>query len=300
MVTWKRDAVRVVVPATSANLGPGFDSVGMALGVYDELIAMVSEDDGVLVEVSGEGADSVPRDETHLVAASMLAAFDAMGERPSGFVLRCVNTIPHGRGMGSSASARVGGLVLARALVEGGEELLTDDAIMHLASQMEGHPDNVAAAMFGGFTVAWTEDVARSVSLEVHPSIVPVVCVPSTQLPTEHARGLLDATVSREDATFNLARTALLVHAMTNDPSFLLSATEDRLHQQQRHSAYPDSLALVHALRKEGIPAMISGAGPAVLVLASSDTLATIVAPEHWLMAAVPVDTMGAQVVPLP
>lgn len=299
-MTFIRDAVRVIVPATSANLGPGFDSVGIALGVYDELIAMVSDDEGVLVEVSGEGASSVPRDEQHLVAASMLAAFDAMEERPSGFVLRCVNTIPHGRGLGSSASARVGGLLLARSLVENGEEKFSNDDILQMASQMEGHPDNVAAALFGGFTIAWTEDVARSVSLDVHPEIVPVVCIPSHELPTEHARGLLEDTVTRSDATFNLARTGLLVHAVTNDPTLLMAATADRLHQQQRRSAYPHSLELVETLRANGVPAMISGAGPSVLVLASESTASHVVAPTGWLVDRVPVDTVGAQVVPLP
>lgn len=300
MPQFRRDAVRVVVPATSANLGAGFDSVGLALGVYDELIAMVSDDQGVLVEIAGEGADTVPRDERNLVAAVMLEAFDALGGRPPGFVLRCVNAVPHGRGLGSSAAARIGGLVLARGMVEGGDELLPDAQLLDLANAMEGHPDNVAAALHGGFTIAWTQDgVAHAVRRDAHPDIVPVVCVPDTELSTAKARGLLGESVARADAAFNVSRAALLVHAMTQDPSMLMSATDDRLHQQQREHAYPQSLALVRQLRADGHPAMISGAGPSVIVLSSKSIADTIGVPDGWAVATTSVDVEGARVLPL-
>ena len=300
MVTFKREAARVVVPATSANLGSGFDSVGLALGVYDELIAMVSDDEGVLVEVAGEGAGIVPQDERNLVASVMLAAFDAMGTRPPGFVLRCANGVPHGRGLGSSAAARIGGIVLARALVEDGDTLLPDDAVLDLANAMEGHPDNAAAALFGGFTVAWCENGrARAVSRQVHADVVPVVCVPPTELSTTKARDALTDQVSREDASFNVSRAALLVHAMTADPQLLLPATDDRLHQHQRRQVYPDSISLVEQLRSEGHAAMVSGAGPSVIVLATTSQAASITAPEGWGVHLVEVDTAGARVLPL-
>ena len=300
MVTFVRDAVRVVVPATSANLGPGFDSVGLALGVYDELVAMVSDDEGVLVEVAGEGADSVPRDEQNLVASVMLQAFDALGTRPPGFVLRCTNRIPHGRGLGSSAAARIGGLVLARALVEGGDDVFSDTELLDLANAMEGHPDNIAAALFGGFTIAWSDaDHAHAVRRDVHPDVLPVVCVPPVELSTAKARGLLGDDVARADAAFNVSRAALLVHAVTEDPTLLMGATEDRLHQRQRQSAYPESFALVEELRSAGHAAMISGAGPSVIVLSSREKAAQISAPQGWTVAALPVDTAGTRVLPL-
>jgi len=173
MIDLRRDAVRVVVPATSANLGPAFDSAGLALAVYDELIAMVTDDDGILIEVSGEGEGLLPLDETHLVARSMRAAFTGMGVGMPGFILRCTNAIPHGRGLGSSAAAIIGGMVLARALVADGRERMTDSDILQLALRQESHPDNLAAALHGGFTVAWLEDdgFADAVRMEPHPDV---------------------------------------------------------------------------------------------------------------------------------
>ncbi len=236
----RRDAVRVVVPATSANLGPAFDSAGLALAVYDDLVAMATEDEGVLVEVSGEGAESLPRDEQHLVVRSMQATFAAMDIAVPGFVLRCINSIPHGRGLGSSAAAIVGGIVLARAMVDDGHERLTDDDVLQLALAQEPHPDNIAAALHGGLTIAWLEaeghaDVAR---MDVHPDLHPVVMVPSASLSTAQARTLLPEFVSLEQATVNIGRSALLVHALTADPTRLMAATEDRIHQASRAAAY--------------------------------------------------------------
>ena len=147
---------RVRVPATSANLGPGFDAFGLALGLYDDVVAQVSDDAGVRVDVHGEGSGTVPRDHRHLVAKAMLRGFDALGGRPRGLDLVCANRIPHGRGLGSSAAAIVSGLLLARSLVVGGEERMPDHAVLELASVLEGHPDNVAACLYGGAVIAWT------------------------------------------------------------------------------------------------------------------------------------------------
>lgn len=259
--------VRVLVPASSANLGPGFDSMGLALAMYDELIAMATEDEGVLVEIAGEGADDLPRDETHLVVRAMNAAFDAMGHRPTGFVLRCRNAIPHGRGLGSSASAVIGGMALARAMVDGAE--FDDDALLQAATSFESHPDNLAAALHGGFTVAWLDEagVPGAVRLDPDPTVHAIVAVPVDQLATTKAREALPETIDYASATHNVARSGLLVHALTTEPSLLWEATSDRLHQQARAGVYPESVALVEALRSEGLPAAISGAGPAVLVL---------------------------------
>ena len=302
MSALRREPVRVLVPATSANLGPAFDCAGLALDVKDELVGMVSDDPGVLIEVTGEGAGDLPTDGGHLVARAMAMAFEAMGVRPEGFVLRCTNAIPHGRGMGSSAAAIIGGLVLARALVEGGEGLLGDDDIMRIALTVESHPDNISAALHGGLTFAWVDDAGgpRHIRLDVHPDIVPVIAVPDTSVPTAKARTALPARVDFADASFNVARTALLVHALTADPGLLMDATADRLHQEVRRSMYPESMALVGRLREHGIPASISGAGPSVMALAGPQTaqvVAGLVDPA-WRVIRTQVAPAGARAVP--
>lgn len=303
MSTMRREAVRVVVPATSANLGPAFDSAGLALSVYDDLVAMVSDDQGVLVEIAGEGEADLPRDERHLVVASMRRAFEWLGVEVPGFVLRCMNSIPHGRGMGSSAAAIIGGIVLARAMVADGPDRMTDDDVLQLALQQESHPDNLAAALYGGFTVAWLEDDGRAdaVRMATHPGARPVVLVPPTSLATAEARTLLPESVSLAQATRNISRSALLVHALTQDPSRLMSATADAIHQQSRTSAYPKSVDLMETLRGTGVPAVISGAGPTVLAFVDDETAAVLAAVDtaDWIVREVSVSTHGAREVPL-
>lgn len=290
------------MPATSANLGPGFDALGLALALHDHCAAMVTEDPGVLVTIEGEGAAALPTDDRHLVARAMALAWDAMGVHPPGVVIRCANSIPQGRGLGSSAAAIVAGILLARGLAEEGESLLPEGEILGLATRMEGHPDNVAAALLGGFTTAWidSDDAhASAVTRAVHPTLRPVVFVPSNPMSTKEARRLLGDTVSRSDAVFNLGRTALLAHALVSEPTLLFPATEDRLHQDARASAYPASHALVSALRARGIAAVVSGAGPTVLALTTEDderASGIALAPEGWRAVAVPVDADGARV----
>jgi len=299
----RRDAVRVVVPATSANLGPAFDSAGLALAVYDEYIAMVTDDEGVLVEVIGEGEGTVPLDESHLVVRSMRAAFAWLAVEQPGFILRCANAIPQGRGLGSSAAAIVGGIVLARAMVDDGPQRMTDSDVLQLALAEESHPDNLAAAVHGGFTVAWleTDGLGDCVRMDVHPQIRPFVLVPALEVPTKAARALLPDSVAFSDAAANVARAALLVYSLTTNPDRLLSATEDRLHQHARQSMYPESVALVDRLRAAGIPAVISGAGPSVLAFASQEQSAVIAAEGGgWQVRQVPVSEFGAREVPIP
>lgn len=304
MPSLRRDAVRVLVPATSANLGPAFDSAGLALTVYDELIAMATDDPGVLVEIEGEGERSLPRDESHLVVRSMKAAFDRMGVTVDGFILRCRNTIPHGRGLGSSAAAIVGGIVLARAMVVDGRDRMTDSDVLQLALEQESHPDNLAAALYGGFTIAWleTDGLADAVRIDAHPDVRPVALVPSTELATARARALLPDSVPFGDAARNVSRSALLVHAMTVDPRRLMTATEDRLHQQSRAAAYPESLALVEQLRASGLPAVISGAGPTVLAFVGVDGPSALrsAVGDDWRVLDVQVSPVGAREVPVP
>ncbi len=296
--------MRVVVPATSANLGPAFDSAGLALAVYDDLIAMVTDDDGVLIEIVGEGEGVLPLDESHLVARSMAAAFDWLEVSAPGFILRCVNRIPHGRGLGSSAAAIVGGIVLARSMVVDGRDRMTDSDVLQLALRQESHPDNLAAALHGGFTVAWVEEdgFADSVRMDVHADVRPVVLVPPTELATSHARSMLPDDVAFGDAARNIARAALLVHAMTVDPRRLMAATEDRLHQDCRAAAYPESVALVARLREAGVPAVISGAGPSVLAFAAGPGAALVepAAGAGWAVRPVDIAQAGAREFPVP
>ena len=284
--------VWVRVPASAANLGPGFDALGLALTMHDRLEAEVQAD-GLEVVVHGQGADDVPRDRSHLVVRAMDAAFDVLGERPGGLRLTCDNTIPHARGLGSSSAAIVGGIVLARGLVEGSDDRLDDAAALQLASELEGHPDNVAAAMFGGLTIAWLDDAGASVQrLDVNARIT--VLVPPEPVSTEAARGLLPDRVPHRDAAANAGRTALLVAALTSDPTHLLAATEDFIHQSYRATAMPESYELMQGLRSAGVPAVISGAGPSVLAFGRG---LDGVVPDGWAAHELDVEPRGAHVV---
>jgi homoserine kinase len=259
--------VTVTVPATSANLGPGFDCLGLALDLRDTLTAEVVGD-GLEVEVVGEGADDLPRDESHLVVTAMRRAFGQVGVEQPGLRVRFENAIPQARGLGSSSAAIVGGLALARALLLDEPEL-DDAALLDLATAIEGHPDNVAPALLGGFVVCGQDDSGRAWAVRpaLDPAITAVVFVPPTGLSTELARGLLPAEIPHSVAAANSGRAALLVAALGGATDELLRATEDFLHQEFREPAMPESLALVRSLRAEGHAAVVSGAGPTVLVL---------------------------------
>jgi homoserine kinase len=261
----------VRVPASSANLGPGFDSLGLALRLYD-VVSLTATDGGLEVVVEGEGAGDVPLTEAHLVVRAVRAAFDVAGVAQPGLHLVCRNDIPHGRGLGSSAAAVVAGVVAARACLAD-PSCLGDDAVLALASEFEGHPDNAAAALFGGATVAWDDagGAPRAARIELHEGLDAVLCVPGTDLPTSHARTLLPPLVPHADAAFNASRAALLTLALSRRPDLLLPATEDRLHQAQRGPAMPGTEALLLAVRARGEAAVVSGAGPSVLVLGTGD-----------------------------
>jgi homoserine kinase len=292
------DVVRVRVPATSANLGPAFDCAGLALARYDHLEFAVA-DRGLEVAMTGEGAATLAADESHLVIRAFRAACDELGWRPAGLRLVAENAVPHGRGMGSSAAAVVAGVLGAWALCPD-VDAVDRDAVLRLTTELEGHPDNVAPCLLGGATLSWmTPGGARAARLEVLPSIEPLVLVPPTVLSTSVARGLLPEVVPHRDAAANAGRAALLVHALTRDPGLLLDATEDRLHQRQRAEGMPESLRLIDRLREQGVAAVVSGAGPSVLVLtvggAGLDAVRALTPPE-WSVLALGVDTGGAQV----
>jgi homoserine kinase len=334
-MAWTHDVVRVRVPATSANLGPGFDALGLALTLHDEVDAWIRPA-GISVEISGEGADLAEAGEEHLVVRAMRAAFAVTGAQPPGIGLRCVNRIPHGRGLGSSAAAIVAGILAARALAGAGGQAgdgaefcpatgaLPDDAVFRLATSLEGHPDNVAACLGGGLTIAWTvSGRPHMVRLEPLPSISPVICVAPAPVRTEVARRLLPDLVPHRDAAANAGRSALLVAALTQLPAptspgaaspngagALFDATRDWLHQDYRSAAMPETDALVRRLRGEGIAAVVSGAGPSVLALLLGrenpdyrhhlDILGSIVRETGiaWHISSLDVERHGARVLP--
>jgi homoserine kinase len=300
-VEFGRRPVQVTVPATSANLGPGFDTFGLALGRYDVVTAAVVPS-GLRIEVSGQGADQVPLDERHLIIRAMRATFDRLGGQPEGLQLQSLNRIPHGRGLGSSAAAIVAGVELARSLVTGGRTRLDDRDALALASAIEGHPDNVAACLLGGLTLAWTAEGGAGTAIRLDPlRIRPVIFVPTEQSDTHAARAALPQTVPHADAAFNAGRAALLVVALTGRPELLGIATEDRLHQGYRADAMPASSALLAALRGAGLPAVISGAGSTVLAMARTDdelNSALGLAPKGWECLELPV-AEGARAIEL-
>ncbi|UFU07643.1 homoserine kinase [Ruania halotolerans] len=295
-----RDEVRVRVPATSANLGPGFDAFGLAHTIHDHVRVRATTGE-TEVRVIGEGAGEVSGGDDHLVVRALRAGLDHVGAPQAGFSLDCENAIPHGRGLGSSAAAVVAGLVAARGLISE-PEALNDRVLLELATDFEGHPDNAAPALLGGATVAWMQGRnAHAARIEVDSRIALTVLVPTERLPTKRARAALPATVSHADAAFNAGRAGLLTLALTSRPDLLMAATEDRLHQTQRADAMMASIALVGRLREAGHPAVVSGAGPTVLVFDDLSHRALELAGlgsavQEWSVRRPSIDLVGAQI----
>ena len=313
-MSWLAGSVTVEVPATSANLGPGFDSFGLALSLHDVVVAEIAPA-GLTIQVTGEGAAAANAGEQHLVIRAMRTAFAHLGAAPPGLALSCQNEIPQGFGLGSSAGAICAGLLAARALAgPAGAAALPDDTILALATRMEGHPDNVAACLAGGLTIAWHPAAsagsagsagARVARLAPLSGIAPVLCVPAEPLPTVTARQVLPPQVPHADAAANSARAALLVTALTSQPDLLMDATEDFLHQGYRAAAMPATARLIAALRAAGVPAVVSGAGPSVLALTVAGepggpgavaSVAAVAAADAagWRVLPLRVDTAGA------
>ncbi|MCU1506768.1 MAG: homoserine kinase [Microbacteriaceae bacterium] len=306
-MTLSHRSVTVKVPATTANLGPGFDTLGLALSLYDELTVSERDEPGATVEVIGVGAGEVPTDETNLVVRAIAHTFAAYGQPLPGLNLVAQNSIPHGRGLGSSGAAIVSGIMAAKGLLDGIVEI-DSNGLLALATELEGHPDNVAPALFGGLTIAWTTDAGpQHKKLIVHRGVSPLIAVPEGTMSTELARSLRPLSVPHEDAIFNVSRSALLIAALIQSPELLLAATEDRLHQSYRASAMPETDSLITELRDEGLAAVISGAGPSILVLCS-DPAQRLIAAETvarhrgtpWQSLLLAVDFKGATVISHP
>jgi homoserine kinase len=288
--------VKIRVPASSANLGPGFDALGLALGLYD-VVAVQVTDSGLTVQIAGEGEDTLRRDKRNLVVRSMRETFAVLGGQPRGLAVVCANRIPHSRGLGSSSAAIVAGVCAARAVVLGG---MPDDEVLRIATQIEGHADNVAACLYGGATTAWMDASGspRAVRLPVAPNLAAVAFVPgSSRQSTKAARAALSETVPFGVAARTAGRAALLVHALGADPSCLFAATDDELHQPPRLVGQPRAGAQLSVLRDAGIAAVLSGSGPSVLALCTSADQAEAAAGlAQRGMTAMPlaVDTTGA------
>lgn len=262
------DWVTVSVPATSANLGPGYDSLGLALDKRDVVRGRRSAS-GVRIVVQGCGSATVSRAADNLVHRSAQRALAALDEPPADLELLCYNVIPHGGGQGSSAAAIVAGLAVGRALVPDGAVRMSDADLLDIAAGIEGHPDNAAPAVLGGFTLSWIEESGRTrvVRPVVHPDVSVVVFSADRGASTEMARTLLPDTVPHRDAAMNSRASALLMYALEHAPELLLEATHDWLHQRYRASAMRPTADLVLRLRDAGFAATVSGAGPSVLVL---------------------------------
>ena len=293
-----REHVAVRVPASTANMGPGFDSFGMAFRYYDE-VEVRPVAGPTRVEVTGVGEGKVPTDDSNLVVRALRVGLETAGAPQAGFEMRCVNRIPHGGGMGSSASAAVAGLMLARGLINE-PEALDGETVFALATEFEGHPDNVAPAVFGGATVAWVdgEGAPRCAPMPVDATLPVSLLVPpdTTRLSTEEARKVLPETVPRADALFNTSRAAVLMLALAGRPDLLMAGTQDRLHQDYRRGVLPASTQVMDALRKQGYPAVISGAGPTVLVLAHLDDGTRAAMGRHgWQVLEPGIDLEGAR-----
>lgn len=297
----------IKVPATSANLGSGFDSAGLAVALYDDL-EIRTTDAGFTAEIEGEGQNYLPTDARHLIITQIRARLDEMGWHLPGMTLKATNRIPHSRGLGSSAAAHIAAALAVKALLPVDAQITNDD-LLQWASEAEGHPDNVAPAVYGGMTLSWHDHQVekskyRSLRLAAHPQLTPVVAIPANPLSTAAARTLLPANVPHSDAVANAARAALLIPAMTTNPELLFAATQDWLHQQYRQPSMPETLRFMESLRADNHAAVVSGAGPTLCVFAADQGEVDVIAQklqalahrsaQHWDVRILPVATQGA------
>ncbi|MFW9195744.1 homoserine kinase [Corynebacterium striatum] len=261
----------VTVPASSANLGPGFDTLGIALSLYDTVEVEVTNS-GLEVEIFGEGAEDLPRDGSHLVVKAIRSALNAADVSAPGLRVVCNNNIPQSRGLGSSASAAVAGVAAGNGLAG---FPLTEQQVVQLSSAFEGHPDNAAASVLGNAVVSWTTVPVdghslpeyKAVTVDVHKDIKATALVPNFHASTQAVRRVLPSHVTHGDATFNVSRTAVQVVALQNYPELLWEGTRDRLHQPYRADVLPVTSEWVNRLRNRGFAAYLSGAGPTAMVL---------------------------------
>lgn len=272
--------ITVTVPATSANLGPGFDCLGMALTLHNETVFTETDSPQLSITVQGECADAIPIDETNLVYQAADCTFRRLGKRPSGLHILQTNNIPVGSGLGSSSSAIISGILGANALVNGH---MTQTEVLALATEIEGHPDNVTPALYGGLTLTLSEDDQLYVEQFPIPPLQVVIVLPDFDLPTAQSRAALPPQISRHDAIFNISRMGLLIRALTSgDHTKLHLAMQDKLHQPYRLPLIPGSEQAIHAAYCEGATAVaLSGAGPSLIAFAPHNHSAISQAMQH-------------------
>jgi len=263
--------VTVKVPASTTNLGPGFDCLGLALKLYNTVEMERTEEKDITIKISGEGEEELPRDELNIILSAIKLVFDKAGEKLCGLRIRQVNQIPIGRGLGSSAATRLAGIMAANELLKAN---LSEGEILRLAAELEGHPDNVAASLFGGLVIVGREGKDfRWLRLEVPENLKVVVAIPEKRLSTQRARDILPEKISLSDAVFNLSRVAMLVSSLISGRwQYLAVSTQDRLHQPYRSSLVPGMEEVFEAALKEGARgAFLSGAGSTVAALADEN-----------------------------
>lgn len=296
-------SVKVIVPASSANLGPGFDCLGLALGLYNTIeMDIIPAGEGLDVDVRGEGRGQLPADATNLVVQSFNNICNALGYGPLAVYIRTTNNIPLGSGMGSSAAATVGGLVAANAVLNAG---LSRQEILNRATRIEGHPDNASAALFGGLTASAMHGPQVRVTELSLPEMKVVVALPDIQVSTVQARAALPEKVPLKDAAFNIGQAIFVVKALqTQDYDMLKWAVTDRLHEPYRAELIPGYDEATRAARKKGAAVVISGAGPALTAFAPDKHNEIASAMRQAFQGAgvaartfvLPVDTQGVQV----
>ena len=262
--------VKVTIPATTANLGPGFDCLGLALGLRNEICITAVAQPGLTIEVNGEGAGQIPTDGHNLAVRAAERVFELVGKRPSGLHIHQHNHIPISSGLGSSAAATLGGILAANALVDG---CLSDQQLVELAVAMEGHPDNVVPAYYGGLTLSVMDDTALHVEQIPVPPMQVVIVLPDFDFPTAAARATLPAQIPLRDAVFNVSRVGLVLRALERgDFAALALAMQDKIHQPYRLPLVPGMIDVFTAAREMGATAVtLSGAGPSVAAFAPTN-----------------------------
>lgn len=263
--------VRVQIPATTANMGPGFDTLGMALKLFN-MVEMDVAGNGLNIEVDGDGADAIPRDATNIVYSAAAKVFKQVNFEPQGLRIKIVNNIPLARGLGSSAAAIVGGLVAAN-ILSGSK--LNEKELLAIATEIEGHPDNVAPALLGGIIVSvQAEGEVKYSKIDPPAKLKCVVAIPDFTLPTKLAREVLPTSVSMNDAIYNISRASLLVAALIKqDFNMLSTAMDDKLHQPYRANLVPGMKKVFAAAKLAGAKGIVlSGAGPTLIAFCDENT----------------------------
>lgn len=281
--------IHVKVPATTANLGPGFDALGLALDLWNEAEFVPADDQKISLSISGEGQGKLPMDRSNAIVDAALQIYKLAGKPCNGLRIQCINRVPIGSGLGSSSTAMLTGLLGANGLLG---NPFSDEQILKLAIENEGHPDNVAPAMLGGLVASIVYE-QRVISLKLptranHSPMHVTIVLPDFDFPTKQARAILPKQVDRKDAIYNISRAVLVTEALrTGDMDLLGKAMSDALHQPYRLPLIPGAQAAMIAARQAGAAAVaLSGAGPSLIAFSSREDPAIGAAMQQAFQAA--------------